>query len=121
MSVLIADDNAVARKALRIMLEHAGFEVAEAQGGNECLQLFAEGDYDLVISDLDMPDLDGLEVAKALRRINPDIELYAFSGSSGTMLMDEAGTVFSRVFNKPSQMTALVAQASAYCSSLISK
>lgn len=118
MAILIADDNAVARAALMLMLRRAGFEVEEADGGNACIEKFESGSYDLVISDIDMPDMDGVQVARHLRRMSPDIELYAFSGSSGTMLLDEASEVFTKVFSKPMELTRLVAQASAYCSSL---
>lgn len=118
MSVLIADDDPVARKALLVMLRHAGLEVDETDGGNACLERFMSGSYDLVISDLDMPDMHGVELARRLRACSPDQELYAFSGSSGTMLMDEARKVFTKVFDKPSDMTRIVAEAGAYCASV---
>lgn len=118
MSVLIADDDVAVRRTILLMLQHAGLEVDATSGGNECIRRFMTGSYDLVISDLDMPDLNGVEVARRLRYFNPQIELYAFSGSSGTMLMDEAKTIFNRVFRKPLEITSLVAEASAYCSSL---
>jgi CheY-like chemotaxis protein len=121
MSILIADDNSVARRALALMLTHAGFAVDEADGGNMGVQLFARGSYDLVISDLDMPDMDGVELARRIRQMNPGIEIYAFTGSSGTMLMDEARTVFTRVFAKPAEMTRLVAEVKAYCSALAAR
>ncbi len=118
MAVLIADDDPVARKALLVLLRHAGLHVDEADDGNACLELFMRGSYDLVISDIDMPGMNGVELARRLRDYNPDQEMYAFSGSSGTMLMEEAREVFTRVFKKPSEMTGLVARAAAYCSSV---
>ena len=120
MPVLIADDDPVARKALAMMLTHAGLEVDEADGGSRGVELFARGSYDVVVSDLDMPDMDGVELARRIRQMNPGIEIYAFSGSSGTLLMDEARSVFTRVFAKPMEMTRLVAEVTAYCSSLAS-
>lgn len=120
MSILIADDDAVARKALMLQLRHVGFDVEEADDGNACLEKYLSGSFDLVISDIDMPDMNGVELAKHLRRLKPDIELYAFSGSSGTALLDEAKKVFTKVFRKPIEMTSIVAEASAYSSSLSS-
>lgn len=117
MPILIADDDPVARTALLLMLRHNGLDVVETDGGNACLEQYMTGSFDLVISDLDMPDMHGVELARRLRAINPDLTMYAFSGSSGTRLMDDAKTVFTKVFRKPIEITSLVSEALEHCSS----
>jgi len=80
MRILVVDDEAGIRKALLLMLEDAGFEVAEAGNGEEGLRAFRRQPADLVITDLFMPDKDGLELIRGLRREFPDVKVIAMSG-----------------------------------------
>ena len=65
--VLIVDDNSVNRKILARQLELAGASVDSAAGGEEALDLWCRGAYDLVLADLQMPTMDGFELARRLR------------------------------------------------------
>lgn len=65
--ILIADDEEAVRLVCREMLKQLSYEVAEAAGGAEALALLVEQDFDLVLVDLQMPDMTGLEL---IRRIN---------------------------------------------------
>ncbi|MCE5237772.1 response regulator [bacterium] len=65
--ILIADDEEPVREVCRELLERLGYEVAEAAGGAEALQLLIGSPFDLVLVDLQMPDMEGLEL---IRRIN---------------------------------------------------
>ena len=65
--VLIADDSPVIRKLLRFALNTQGYEVLVARDGMEALELLAHEDVDLVITDLNMPQLDGYEVIRSIR------------------------------------------------------
>lgn len=65
--LLIVDDNSVNRDMLTSCLERRGYEVDQAPGGRTALQLIRENDYDLILLDLVMPDLNGLEVLEKLR------------------------------------------------------
>jgi DNA-binding response OmpR family regulator len=67
-SVLIVDDEPAIVRLVRDYLERAGFEVTTASNGEDALQLFARTHPDLVILDLTLPHLDGLDVARAMRR-----------------------------------------------------
>lgn len=60
--ILIADDEAAVRDVCRELLEQLGYEVAEAQGGAEALELLAARNFDLALVDLQMPDMPGLEL-----------------------------------------------------------
>lgn len=65
--IIIADDETAVREVCRDLLEQLSYEVAEAGGGVEALELLAAEDYDLILVDLQMPDMEGLEL---VRRIN---------------------------------------------------
>jgi two-component system KDP operon response regulator KdpE len=69
--VLVADDEPAIRKVVRDALEREGHEVATAIDGREALERFEQGAFDLVITDLAMPHVDGLELVKELRRRSP--------------------------------------------------
>jgi two-component system KDP operon response regulator KdpE len=69
--VLVADDEPAIRKVVRDALEREGHEVVTAIDGKEALERFDEGDFDLVVTDLAMPHVDGLELVKEVRRRSP--------------------------------------------------
>jgi DNA-binding response OmpR family regulator len=66
-TILLVDDEEAVQKLLRFPLEREGFRVVAARDGEEALQRFAEEPIDLVVLDLMLPKLDGLEVCKRLR------------------------------------------------------
>src|SRR5262249_47591620 len=66
--ILIADDDAAIRDVVRFALERAGFDTVEAATGRLALARFAETSPDLIVLDILMPDLDGLDVCRAIRR-----------------------------------------------------
>ena len=78
--ILIVDDDQQIRTAFRMILERAGYEVVEAKDGNAALKRFAECPADVVITDIVMPDKDGLEVIMELRRMIPHVKILAISG-----------------------------------------
>jgi signal transduction histidine kinase/CheY-like chemotaxis protein len=65
--VLVVDDNSVNRKILARQLELAGASTDAAAGGEEALDLWRTGNYDLVLADLQMPSMDGFELARRIR------------------------------------------------------
>jgi CheY-like chemotaxis protein len=65
--VLVVDDNSVNRKILARQLELAGASTDSAAGGAEALDLWHKGQYDLVLTDLQMPSMDGFELARRIR------------------------------------------------------
>jgi two-component system response regulator MprA len=66
--ILIADDDRAVRDALRRALSLGGYEVVLAQGGQEALDAVANSTHDAIVLDIGMPDVDGLEVCRRLRR-----------------------------------------------------
>jgi CheY-like chemotaxis protein len=84
-SVLLIEDDESLRDLLRITLIGAGYVVLEAMNGRQGVNTFRKTPTDLVVTDLYMPERDGLEVIEALRRTHPQVKLLAISRASGTM------------------------------------
>jgi CheY-like chemotaxis protein len=82
-SILVIDDNELVRGFLRAVLEGQGHAVAEAGQGRDALQRLHQSSVDLVLTDIYMPDCDGLEVIMTLRREFPAVRIVAISGGSG--------------------------------------
>ena len=77
--LLIDDDNAM-RSVMRRALEHAGHTVHEASDGLAGLQRISDGGLDLVVTDIIMPEFDGIELIFNLRKTHPDLRVIAISG-----------------------------------------
>lgn len=78
--ILVVDDDAQVREMLRQMLEDAGFEVTEAPDGKVAVSLYRKSPSDLVITDLIMPEQEGLETIQSLKGEFPDVKIIAMSG-----------------------------------------
>ena len=81
-TVLIADDNAMLRRSLKIALEAAGYRVALARNGAEALALQREKAADVLITDLFMPECDGFELIENFRKLSPGTKIVAMSGDA---------------------------------------
>jgi len=82
-SILIIDDEKDIRDALQMVLERAGYEVRVASNGNEALELQREAPAQLVITDIIMPEKDGVRTIKELSREFPGLRIIAISGGGG--------------------------------------
>jgi CheY-like chemotaxis protein len=80
MRILVIDDDARVRGLLRVILEGDGHEVEEAVDGKAGLRSLSARNADVVLSDLFMPDVDGLEVIRELHRNFPRVGTVALSG-----------------------------------------
>ena len=78
--ILLIDDNVQILNMLRQILEPEGYEVVDAINGNEGIRLYREKPTDLIITDLIMPEKDGIETIMELRRDFPDVKIIAISG-----------------------------------------
>src|SRR3984957_15902657 len=74
-SVLIVDDDASVRRALHITLQTLGFSASEASGGEEALMLARAAPYEVVLLDMNLPGMDGIEICRQLRRLLPRVAI----------------------------------------------
>jgi DNA-binding NtrC family response regulator len=111
--VLIIDDDESITMLLRMVLERNGYEVVTAGNGREGIKVFCANRPDLVISDILMPEMDGLEALKELRRMSPNLKLIAVSGGGARLKMDVLQVAeylgAAATFEKPYKMDALLA------------
>jgi CheY-like chemotaxis protein len=109
-SILLIDDNDQIRALLRLVLEEAGYFVMDAANGREGLRQFRETPVALVITDLLMPDSDGLEVTMTLRRESPHVKIIALTGGVGNLNLLEVAKLLGahRTMMKPIEMAELL-------------
>ncbi len=79
-NILIIDDEKAIRKTLSEILSYEGYKIDEAGDGEEGLKKFSEKSYDLVLCDIKMPKLDGIEFLERSKEINPDVPVIMISG-----------------------------------------
>jgi len=79
--ILAIDDDDLVRESLSVYLEDSGYEVSQASGGAEGLDMFEKSRPDLVLCDLRMPDVDGLTVLRRLAENAPDVPIIVISGA----------------------------------------
>ncbi len=110
--VLVIDDDEEARTLLRAMLVGAGHQVDEAGDGAEGLRVFGKLRQELVLTDINMPGLDGHEVIAALRVLHADVPIIAISGGSAVakdeLLLQAAALGANEVIMKPFEFGQLV-------------
>jgi CheY-like chemotaxis protein len=106
--ILLADDNKTIRDMVSSFLKFLGYEVTLACNGIEALAAFLEHSFDLVLTDLEMPFMDGLRLAGHIKEKSSDTPVILLTGAdSGTVLEKmEKGPVDSVIF-KPFRMKDL--------------
>ena len=109
-TILIIDDEALIRALLRTTLEAAGYEVTEAPNGRMGLELYRHRPRDLVITDIVMPELNGLDMLLELTREFIHAKVIAISGAGGEEnTLDVANLLGARqTFQKPLSMSKLL-------------
>lgn len=78
--ILAVDDEAIILDSFRKILVVAGYSIDTVEKGKEALGLIMKRDYDFVFTDLKMPEMDGLEVTKAVKHLRPDIDVIVITG-----------------------------------------
>ena len=107
-NILIVDDDDSVRKTLRRILEREGYAVVDCANGQEALRAVSEHGPDLVITDVYMPEMDGIEFLTSLRENDPDLPVLAVSGgarvSPDFVLEDASQLGADAVMSKPYQI-----------------
>ncbi|MEM7245265.1 MAG: sigma-54 dependent transcriptional regulator [Acidobacteriota bacterium] len=106
--VLVVDDEPSSRELLDIILNEEGFTVESASSGPEALQILANGTHDLVVSDLQMPGMDGLELTQQIRERHPDTEVLILTAFGSQERAHEAGKLQADYLRKPFDKTDLL-------------
>jgi len=87
-SVLVVDDNADMRSFVKIVLERAGFEAQVAADGRGALELQRAHPVDVLITDIFMPERDGIEIIHQFKSAFPQVKIIAMSGGGRVSSMD---------------------------------
>ncbi|WP_082537526.1 MULTISPECIES: response regulator [unclassified Aureimonas] len=113
-TALIAEDVPMVRESLAIALREAGFDVVAAANGREALEALAERRFDVLVTDMWMPEVDGLRLLKEIRGRHAGMRVFGVTGG-GPRLTIEAMTSLAeiwgaeKVFLKPFDEDDLVA------------
>jgi len=114
MRALIIEDDSELRRILLLSLEAAGIETQAAEDGKRGLALMQDTRFDVVVTDILMPTMDGLEVIQALRTAYRDVKIIAMSGGGrrlpGTQVLGVAEILGAdATLSKPFTREALLA------------
>jgi CheY-like chemotaxis protein len=108
-TVLLVEDDADNRELMAEVLESSGFGVVAAAGGAEAIALLRARPFDVVVTDVGMPGVGGLEVARAAKAARPDLPVLVVTGySERDDLTAAEGREIDRLLVKPVDPDALV-------------
>jgi CheY-like chemotaxis protein len=107
-TILIIEDHASVRTLLARVLEDAGYQVYEAANGRQGLEQFRAQPVNLVITDLEMPEMNGLDVILELTRAFLDVKVIAMSGRAAEELQKARLIGARQTFPKPLDLPALL-------------
>ena len=100
--ILLVDDQRPVRDAINLLLGLDDHIVIEAADGAEALALFKPNHFDLVITDFEMPQMKGDELAKRIKRVSPSQHILMITAYADRL--DDAGCQVDAVLNKPFQL-----------------
>lgn len=106
--ILLAEDEEAMRAYLARALENAGYEVVAVDRGTEALPLLESGHFDLLLSDIVMPEMDGIELAQRCSEISPHTKVMFITGFAAVSLRASRETPQARVLSKPFHLRDLV-------------
>ena len=107
-SVLVVDDNESVREVLTIMLSRRGHRCESASNGIEAMQKVKQSNFDAVITDLQMPEMDGIVLTRELRQHFSDLPVMIMTGQPDGSLVESAITAGAiEVIRKPFEISEL--------------
>jgi len=93
-SILLVDDEAHIRKFISLLLRHLGVtRIFEAHNGVEAIEVYKKESPDLVMLDVNMPAMDGIETLRALKALNPDCVVVMLTSLANRQTIDEAAAL----------------------------
>ena len=107
--ILLAEDDQVMREYLTRALERSGYAVTAVDRGTEALPLLQSQHFDLLLTDIVMPEMDGIELARRATELDPDIKVMFITGFAAVALNPDSQTPKdAKVLSKPFHLRELV-------------
>ena len=107
--ILLAEDDDSMRHFLQRALERAGHEVMSVERGDQALPVIAEGRFDILLADIVMPEMDGIQLAQRAVAIDPRIRIMFITGFAAVALRNRASArADAKVLSKPFHLRELV-------------
>ncbi len=111
-SVLVVDDEPGMREMVKQLLLNEGYHVLEASNGKHAMEFLKNESPELVITDIIMEEMDGVEIIMEIRENYPDVKIIAMSGgskiSSEDYLESASDLGADRIFNKPFSLSEML-------------
>lgn len=107
--ILLVEDEDDVRSMLKALLEDEGYRVREASNGREALQSYACSSADLILTDIVMPDIEGIEMIMKIRKTDPKVKIVAMSGGDYLTIAKKLGAdhVLAKPFSHQTLLDAL--------------
>ena len=106
--ILLAEDDEAMRTYLERALHQAGYKVDSVDRGTEAVPLLESGHYDLLLSDIVMPEMDGIELAQRCNEISPSTKVMFITGFAAVTLKASREQPQAKVLSKPFHLRDLV-------------
>ncbi|WP_370030271.1 cell cycle two-component system response regulator CpdR [Qipengyuania mesophila] len=106
--ILLAEDDDAMRVYLERALVKAGYAVDSVDRGTDALPLLEKGNYDLLLSDIVMPEMDGIELAQRCNEVSPDTKVMFITGFAAVTLKASREQPHAKVLSKPFHLRDLV-------------
>lgn len=111
--ILLAEDDAVMREYLARALSVAGYDVSAVDRGTAAVPLLDSGTFDLLLSDIVMPEMDGIELAQYAQRTCPDLPVMFITGFAAVSLRAGEAMPEAKLLSKPFHLKDLVREVDA--------
>ncbi|MEE2915795.1 MAG: response regulator [Pseudomonadota bacterium] len=108
IKILLAEDDDVMREYLARALERSGYAVSAVDRGTAALPLIERETFDLLLTDIVMPEMDGIELAQRASEIAPDMRIMFITGFAAVTLKAGSAMPHARVLSKPFHLRDLV-------------
>jgi CheY-like chemotaxis protein len=99
--ILVVDDNDLFRGAISQILSRLGYEVSSADSGEKGLGVFLRNEFDMVLSDYDMPGMDGVALACSIKKVSPRTPVVIMTGVGRETVLSRKSTAVDEVISKP--------------------
>jgi len=99
--ILVVDDNNLFRGVISQILSRLGYEVSSADSGENGLGIFLRNEFDMVLSDYDMPGMDGVALACSIKKVSPRTPVVIMTGVGRETVLSRKSTAVDEVISKP--------------------